>query len=336
MQHFMLRLDGCRAPALAGALAAWVARCCVAALPFAVAPVRPPHRRRLRRPRLAVEGGRRRARPRLRRRRARDARRGARAASRAATAGGARGARPRRRAAADGGRTSRSTPRRGRGRAAGRRLGRATLVVPLRSTVDEDADRRRHRPARRARRRRRRRATGVAPHLVGQGALWAGLQDVSKERPREGRAHRLPDRAADPARRLRLARRRRAAARARRRVSVLITGALIYSLSLAMDMSVFVTNMASMIGIGVAVDYSLFVLARYREEVRARPRARGARARSRWRRPASRSTFSGLTVMRLARRPVADRHHRAALDGARRDPRRRGLGARGARRCCPC
>ena len=35
-----------------------------------------------------------------------------------------------------------------------------------------------------------------------------------------------------------------------------------------MQMSVFVTNMASMIGIGVAVDYSLFVLARYREEIR--------------------------------------------------------------------
>ena len=34
-------------------------------------------------------------------------------------------------------------------------------------------------------------------------------------------------------------------------------------------MSVFVTNVASMIGIGVAVDYSLFVLARYREEIRA-------------------------------------------------------------------
>jgi RND superfamily putative drug exporter len=35
-----------------------------------------------------------------------------------------------------------------------------------------------------------------------------------------------------------------------------------------MTTSVFVTNMASMIGIGVAVDYSLFVLARYREERR--------------------------------------------------------------------
>ena len=49
-------------------------------------------------------------------------------------------------------------------------------------------------------------------------------------------------------------------------VSVLVTGALIYFISLQMTTSVFVTNMASMIGIGVAIDYSLFILARYREE----------------------------------------------------------------------
>jgi uncharacterized membrane protein YdfJ with MMPL/SSD domain len=52
-------------------------------------------------------------------------------------------------------------------------------------------------------------------------------------------------------------------------ISVTITGALIHLLSRQLEMSVFVSNMASMIGIGVAVDYSLFVLARYREEVRA-------------------------------------------------------------------
>ena len=71
--------------------------------------------------------------------------------------------------------------------------------------------------------------------------------------------------------------------------SVLVTGALIYFLSLAMDMSVFVTNMASMIGIGVAVDYSLFVLARYREEVARRARARRGARRARWPPRASRS-----------------------------------------------
>ena len=47
---------------------------------------------------------------------------------------------------------------------------------------------------------------------------------------------------------------------------MIVTGALIYFISLQMTTSVFVTNMASMIGIGVAIDYSLFILARYREE----------------------------------------------------------------------
>ncbi|HEX5983233.1 MAG TPA: MMPL family transporter [Solirubrobacterales bacterium] len=52
-------------------------------------------------------------------------------------------------------------------------------------------------------------------------------------------------------------------------VSVVVTGGLIYLLSGEFAMSVFVVNVASMIGIGVAVDYSLFMLARYREEIAA-------------------------------------------------------------------
>ena len=79
-------------------------------------------------------------------------------------------------------------------------------------------------------------------------------------------------------------------------VSVLLTGALIYFISLQMTTSVFVTNMASMIGIGVAIDYSLFILARYREEREAGRDKREARARS-----LSTSglavTFSGLAVI---------------------------------------
>ena len=107
----------------------------------------------------------------------------------------------------------------------------------------------------------------VALHLVGQSALWAGLQDLSKEDLATAETAGFPIVAlilvavfgslAAAALPLALG-----------FVSVLITGALIYLLSTAMDMSVFVTNMASMIGIGVAVDYSLFVLARYRAEVR--------------------------------------------------------------------
>ena len=57
----------------------------------------------------------------------------------------------------------------------------------------------------------------VATHLVGQGALWAGLQDVEQVRPRAGRVDRPADRRAHPARRVRLARRGGAAARPRRR-----------------------------------------------------------------------------------------------------------------------
>lgn len=46
-----------------------------------------------------------------------------------------------------------------------------------------------------------------------------------------------------------------------------VSSALIYLLSLATEMSVFVTTVASFLGLGVAVDYSLFVLVRYREEI---------------------------------------------------------------------
>jgi uncharacterized membrane protein YdfJ with MMPL/SSD domain len=78
--------------------------------------------------------------------------------------------------------------------------------------------------------------------------------------------------------------------------SVGVTGAGIYFLSQATDMSVFVTNVASMIGIGVAVDYSLFVLARYREEIRAGAAPDEAR-RIALRTSGLAVTFSGITVM---------------------------------------
>ena len=63
--------------------------------------------------------------------------------------------------------------------------------------------------------------------------------------------------------------------------SVVVTGAIVFFLSQVYGMSIFVTNMASMLGIGVAVDYSLFILARYREELAGRALAgRGARGRA--------------------------------------------------------
>ena len=109
---------------------------------------------------------------------------------------------------------------------------------------------------------------GVTPYLVGQPAAWAGLQELSKEDLESAEATGFPIVALI----LITAFGSLAAAAlplALGFVAVIVTGAVIYLLSFSMEMSVFVTNMASMIGIGVAVDYSLFVLARYREEVRS-------------------------------------------------------------------
>jgi RND superfamily putative drug exporter len=108
----------------------------------------------------------------------------------------------------------------------------------------------------------------TSTHLVGQGALWAGMQHLSQEDLASA------EKTGFPVVLLILLAVFGSLAAATLPLalgvgSVLVTGGIIYFLSMAMEMSVFVTNMASMIGIGVAVDYSLFVLARYREEVRA-------------------------------------------------------------------
>ncbi len=136
---------------------------------------------------------------------------------------------------------------------------------------------------------------GVEPHLVGQQALWAGMQDLTKEDLESAEKIGFPivllillavfGSLAAAALPLALG-----------FASVSITGAAVFFLSQATPMSVFVTNIASMIGIGVAVDYSLFVLARYREEIR------GGAERTEARRVALRTsglavTFSGITVM---------------------------------------
>ena len=49
--------------------------------------------------------------------------------------------------------------------------------------------------------------------------------------------------------------------------AVFLSGAVIYALSRSFEISIYVTNMASMIGIGVAVDYSLFIVSRFRREL---------------------------------------------------------------------
>ena len=106
----------------------------------------------------------------------------------------------------------------------------------------------------------------VPLHLVGQSALWAGLQELSKEDLEQAEIIGLPivlivllavfGSLAAAALPLALG-----------VASVVVTGAIVFWLSKVYGMSIFVTNMASMLGIGVAVDYSLFILARYREEI---------------------------------------------------------------------
>jgi uncharacterized membrane protein YdfJ with MMPL/SSD domain len=136
---------------------------------------------------------------------------------------------------------------------------------------------------------------GVTPYLVGQPTIWAGMQEISKQDLSKAEGTGFPIVAlillvvfgslAAAALPLALG-----------FVSVLVTGALIYFISLQMTTSVFVTNMASMIGIGVAIDYSLFILARYREE-REAGRDQGEARSEALATSGLAVTFSGLAVI---------------------------------------
>jgi uncharacterized membrane protein YdfJ with MMPL/SSD domain len=136
---------------------------------------------------------------------------------------------------------------------------------------------------------------GVTTYLAGQPTIWAGMQELSKEDLAKAEAGGFPIVAlillvvfgslAAAALPLALG-----------FISVIVTGALIYFISLNMETSVFVTNMASMIGIGVAIDYSLFILARYREERRAGRSEEDARSEA-LATSGLAVTFSGLAVI---------------------------------------
>jgi RND superfamily putative drug exporter len=136
---------------------------------------------------------------------------------------------------------------------------------------------------------------GVQSYVVGQQALWAGMQQVQQEDLEKAETAGFPAilivllavfgsvlAALLPAG-LGIA-------------AVIVTGACVYFLALAMTMSVFVTNIASLLGIGVAVDYSLFLLSRYREEVHA-GRDRAAALDVAMRTSGATVVFSGATVV---------------------------------------
>src|SRR3954465_5999809 len=91
----------------------------------------------------------------------------------------------------------------------------------------------------------------VPIHLVGQQALWAGMQDLSKEDLAKAEFVGFPivfivlllifGSVAAPLLPLSLG-----------FIAVAVTGAIVFWLSQAVEMSIFVTNIASMLGIGVA------------------------------------------------------------------------------------
>jgi uncharacterized membrane protein YdfJ with MMPL/SSD domain len=135
----------------------------------------------------------------------------------------------------------------------------------------------------------------VDVYLGGQGALWAALQGDSKKGIEVSEIRAFPLTAivllivfgsvAAAALPLSLG-----------AAAVVLSGALIYLLSLAMQMSVFVTSVASMLGLGVAIDYSLFILVRYREEIAAGADAQDAIA-SALSTSGVAVAYSGLTVI---------------------------------------
>jgi uncharacterized membrane protein YdfJ with MMPL/SSD domain len=79
-------------------------------------------------------------------------------------------------------------------------------------------------------------------------------------------------------------------------LSVLITFALVYAVASHTEVSVYATTMVTMIGIGVAVDYSMFILARFREELAAGAATETAVARA-MSTSGTAVAFSGMTVV---------------------------------------
>ena len=79
-------------------------------------------------------------------------------------------------------------------------------------------------------------------------------------------------------------------------VAVPVALAVVYGIALHMSMSVFVLNIASIVGMGISIDYSLFMTRRFRDELAAGRSVRGAVA---WTVATAGEAilFSGLIVM---------------------------------------
>ncbi|MGH3049980.1 MAG: MMPL family transporter, partial [Gaiellaceae bacterium] len=120
---------------------------------------------------------------------------------------------------------------------------------------------------------------GVQTRVIGESAIWSNFQQVSKHQLARGEELGFPLILL-----ILLAAFGTVVAAVAPLVlgfaAVLLAGAAIYWLSRVSELSVYVTNMASMIGIGVAVDYSLFIVGRYRGELHDGSEPRQALARA--------------------------------------------------------
>ena len=79
-------------------------------------------------------------------------------------------------------------------------------------------------------------------------------------------------------------------------VSVALAFAIVYGIAAHTEVSVYATTMVTMIGVGVAVDYSMFILARFREELEAGT-GTAAAVESAMRTSGTAVAFSGMTVV---------------------------------------
>jgi uncharacterized membrane protein YdfJ with MMPL/SSD domain len=110
-------------------------------------------------------------------------------------------------------------------------------------------------------------APGARTRVVGEIAMWSNFQDVSKEQLARAELIGFPFILAI----LLAAFGTLVAALMPLGIAVaavVITGGLTFLLAGPFEISIYTTNMATMIGIGVAIDYSLFVVGRFRRCLR--------------------------------------------------------------------